>query len=162
MSWKEPFRVSLTATEDRITESASSVVRQVVRSFSLRGKKIPHAMEDAAVELRLSPRKIRALYNSELTRVRALEYTSLLDRFIRYLDREASDLRDRAARLEDQRAELEAALCLECSSPSALGGPCAKSEASRAALNEASDALRKAARKRAEFDAVRAKARGKD
>lgn len=146
MSWRDLFPMSATITPADMECGAANIVRQTVRMFSLRGRKIPHAMEAAAGELQLSPRKVRRLYNAELTRIRADEYKGLIGNFLRYLDTEAESLRDRAAQLEHQRALLEEQLCGDTSTQSKPGGSKSSDAALSAALTASSAELARAAR----------------
>jgi len=122
MSWRKVNQMSGAIAQDR-AEDAARIVREAVRMFVGRGRKVPHAMEEAARALDTTPRRIRSLYSREsVAPVREREYAGLLDRFVRYLTDEADQLRIRAAELERQATLERSGSCVDGSLQSLPGG----------------------------------------
>jgi hypothetical protein len=151
---------TLSLERERGEERAIRLIRAAVRIAAWRDLKKPDLIGHAASGLDIPRRTARALYNRELTRVREAEYNGLLGRFLCYLDREASDLRARAAELERQRVQLERSGACATGSPlSSHGGTSVQNADRSSSLNEVSAALQDAATSRARFVTARSRVR---
>lgn len=86
---------------------AEGWVYQVVINHRNRGLKTPHAIEQAALDLGISPRKVRSFFHGEASLIAHEEWESLKSRFLAHLEAEATDLARRADAARRRRAQIE-------------------------------------------------------
>lgn len=94
----------MSCTESCNAEAAQRLVLESVRARRWRGFKLSHAMEDVAVSLDSTPRRIQSFLRGPLPTVLIDAYNRLLTRWWVDIDRQAAELRAEATRIE-RRAE---------------------------------------------------------
>jgi hypothetical protein len=107
MSWNE------IPTENAMMRDAESWADEVYTDYRNRGWDRPVALEQTALDLGLTPRKVRSLLDGYASRIAAELWQDLRQRFLKHLENEAAYAAKRAAtrtarlkELEHQRGEL--------------------------------------------------------
>lgn len=103
-------------------EVVTGIVQETVRYIRLRGQKMPHAIEDAALELGISPRRAKSFHYREVFRVARTEYLAILKRFVQHLDAEARET-ERLAQMMRERHLKFAQLSLDIGDTECLMPP---------------------------------------
>jgi hypothetical protein len=100
-----------------LVDAARSIARRATDwRFRYRRWKQTHAMQDAALALGTTPRRVQALLRGELVRVVKEEHSRLLACFWRDMDTATAELRARADQME-REAEAERVAVLQFTLP---------------------------------------------
>lgn len=94
----------------RFDTEIAQIVRETVRRHQLRGMKCGAAIESAARELGLSPRRVRSWFYQEPVALLAGEYFAIKARFAQHLAAEASRLQAEAKLLDARHAVMRSEL----------------------------------------------------
>lgn len=104
---EEMMAIGLTCATSGYLNETAGLVRELVRRKRDTGMKQALAIEAAARELGLSPRRVRAYWYDEVTGVLVDEYFDVRARFAQHLCREAARLRAESALLDRRQAAFE-------------------------------------------------------
>lgn len=87
-------------TPDALAEDIASRIRAAVQWRRWLGAKLEHAMDHAAIPLRLTARRVRSFVRGEVNGIAAAEYRALRDAICRDREEHIAELRAVTARLE--------------------------------------------------------------
>lgn len=90
-----------------IVRSLSEIVLDAVTHFRNRGHRSDHAIQQAALALELSPRRVKSLVYGEAYSVAVDEYERVRRAFLRHLDEQAEDLMRRSEQARARRRQME-------------------------------------------------------
>lgn len=103
MSWHNSRQINARSCDPDV----HTLVRDTVRTFRMRGEKIPHAMEQTAVALDTTTRRVRSIYYGGLLSLPVHLSARIKSAYLRHLDAEAIVLEQRAEALRAKRRQYE-------------------------------------------------------
>lgn len=104
MSWKN-FSNNAVAIEAMRLDEAIASVTKVVRFYRWRGAKLDTALHLAALDLGITQRRARSLYNRELQGIKEGEHRGIVEAYLAHVAAKVAALRAEAVLLEEQSQE---------------------------------------------------------